>query len=292
MPTAFSIDGAAVAADAALVPVMDRGFLYGDSVFEVMRTYAGVPFGAEEHLARLFRSLDRMEMPALGIDERALLEEIRETIARAEEPECYVRIVVTRGGGPIELHPGNAGPSRRVIIAAPLAPIPEERWRDGIEVSTVRVHRATDATRAMGAKVSAYVANMLALMSARERGGAEALMVGEGGEISEGNSSNVFVVEGGALRTPPVSMGLLPGITRAFTIRAAADLGIACREDVLFARDLERADEVVVTSSLREVLPAVRVDGRVIGDGRPGAVAARLRARYRELVALRCGGLG
>ncbi|AKF06890.1 aminotransferase class IV [Sandaracinus amylolyticus] len=289
MPLAITIDGRPSTEADATVSVLDRGFLFGDSVFEVVRTYGGVPFAGREHLERLARSCEGLGI-VVPVSLDALEREIADTIARSGEPECYVRIVITRGRGPLNIDPAPAKHPLRVVIAAPLSPWPEGLHTRGVEVATVRVERATDHTRAAGAKVSAYVANMLALSTARERGAYEAMMVGAGGEISEGTTSNVFVVTAGEVRTPPLSMGILGGITRRYVLRAADDLGVPWRETVLFPRDLERADEAFLTSSLREVVPIVGVDGVRIGEGRPGPITARLLERYRELVRAHCDG--
>lgn len=288
MPIAITIDGEPRSEHEATVSVLDRGFLFGDSVFEVMRTYGRVPFGEREHLDRLARSCERMGF-ALPAPIEVFSAEIRDAIARSSEPECYVRVVVTRGRGPLHIDPSHARDPVRVVIAAPLPPLPEGLYERGVAIVTVRAHRATDHTPAAGAKVSAYVGNLLALSAARARGGYEALMVGEGGEITEGNSSNVFAIRAGTLRTPPVSTGILPGITRAFVIRVAAALGIPVREEILFASDLERADEAFLTSSLREIVPIVSVDGVTIAGGAPGPLTRRLHAHYREMVRARCG---
>ncbi|UJR80524.1 aminotransferase class IV [Sandaracinus amylolyticus] len=289
MPISISIDGRACTEADATVSVLDRGFLFGDSVFEVVRTYGGVPFAGREHLERLVRSCEGLGI-VMPVSIEVLEREIEDAIARSGEPECYVRVVITRGRGPLNIDPTPAKHPLRVVIAAPLGAWPEGLHTRGVEVATVRVERATDHTSAAGAKVSAYVANMLALTTARERGAYEAMMLGAGGEISEGTTSNVFVVTGGEVRTPPLSMGILGGITRRYALRAADDLGVPWRETILFARDLERADEAFLTSSLREVVPIVGVDGVRIGEGRPGPITTRLLARYRELVRAHCGG--
>lgn len=287
MTLAFSIDGVDRTELDATVSVLDRGFLFGDSVFEVLRTYGREPFALEEHLQRLKRSCAALGI-TMPVSPATLEAEVRRTIARVESDEVYVRIVITRGQGPLHIGPTNASSPVRVVIVSPLAPWPIGLHERGVEVATVRVHRATDHTRAAGSKVSAYVANMLALATARERGAYEALMVGEGGELSEGTTSNLFVWSGGELRTPPLSMGILPGITRDFVIRAATDLGIPVRAQVLFSRDVSTADEGFLTSSLREVVPIVGIDGIKIGSGRPGAITASLHQRYRELVWQHC----
>lgn len=288
MPIAISIDGRASTEADATVSVLDRGFLFGDSIFEVVRTYGGVPFALDEHLERLARSCEKLGIP-LPVPLDRLAAEVGEAIARSGEPECYVRVVITRGRGPLNIDPTPARHPLRVVIAAPLPPWPEGLHERGVEVASVRVERATDHTRAAGSKVSAYVANMLALMTARERGAYEAMMLGSGGEISEGTTSNVFAVREGVVRTPPLSMGILGGITRAFALRAAEDCGVPWREEVLFARDLEHADEAFLSSSLRELVPIVAIDGVRIGEGRPGPITQRLLARYRALVRAHCG---
>jgi branched-chain amino acid aminotransferase len=283
MPLAFCIDGVDRTELDATVSVLDRGFLFGDSVFEVLRTYGRVPFAMREHLERLARSCAAMgiEMP---VSLETLAKEVRRTIARTAADDVYVRVVITRGQSPLNIDPTNANSPLRVVIVSPLAPWPLGLHEEGVEVATVRVNRATDHTRGAGSKVSAYVANMLALATAREQGAYEAMMVGEGGELSEGSTSNLFVWSAGILRTPPLSMGILPGITREYVLRAALELEIPTREQVLFCSDVAKADEVFLTSSLREVVPIVAIDGIKIGSGRPGQTTARLHQRYRELV--------
>ncbi len=283
MPLAFCIDGADRTELDATVSVLDRGFLFGDSVFEVLRTYGGKPFAMREHLERLARSCGAMGIE-LPVTLETLAVEVRRTIARVAAEDVYVRIVITRGRGPLHIDPTSARSPLRVVIVSPLLPLPSGLHEDGVEVATVRVNRATDHTRAAGSKTSAYVANMLALAAGRERGAYETMMVGEGGELSEGTTSNLFVVRAGILRTPPLSMGILPGITRDFVLRAALDLDIPICEQVLYCSDVEHADEAFLTSSLREVVPIVAMDGVKIGNGRPGPFTARLHRQYRVLV--------
>lgn len=294
MPIAISIDGVPASGEAARVSVLDRGFLFGDSVFEVLRTYGGVPFAAREHLERLERSCRGMgfAMPApIEVIER----EVRDAIARSGEPDCYVRVVVTRGTHdalPISISPPPSPSPLRVVIATPLPQIDAAIHAQGVEMGTVLVHRPTDRTTAEGAKISAYVMNMLALAQARAQGAYEALLVDEQGAMSEGSSSNFFVVKDGVVVTPPASTGLLVGITRTFAIHACESLGVAVRERVLFTPDVRAADEAFLTSSIREIVPVVRLDGWTIGQGRPGALTQRIHARFGELVAAHCAARG
>jgi branched-chain amino acid aminotransferase len=286
MTTLAVIDGSLRTRERASISVFDRGFLFGDSVFEVLRTYDGKPFELGAHLERLARSARGMGI-AMPIDARRFAREVERGLAKAANPESYVRIVLTRGEGPLHIDPRTAEGPRRVILVSPLLDLPSELYAHGVELMTVRFGRATDHSRAEGAKVSAYVSNMLAFWDARDRGGYEALMVADDGHVSEGNSSNVFIVRGGAILTPPLSLGILPGITRGLVQRIAAELGVGFEEAMLFASDFERADEAFLTSSLREVVPVVRIDGRKIGDGLPGTLTLRLldayRSRTREL---------
>lgn len=286
MTTLAVIDGSLRSAERATISVLDRGFLFGDSVFEVLRTYGGRPFELGAHLERLARSARGMGIE-LPIDARRMAREVERGLAKAGNDESYVRIVLTRGRGPLHIDPRTASRPTRVILVSPLLALPEDLYAAGVELTTLRFGRVTDGTRAQGAKVSAYVANLLAFWQARETGGHEALMVAEDGHVSEGNSSNVFVVRDGVVLTPPLALGILPGITRGIVQRLAAELGIALREAMLFARDFEQADEAFLTSSLREVVPVVRIDGRKIADGMPGRLTLRLleayRARTREL---------
>jgi branched-chain amino acid aminotransferase len=284
--TVVAIDGRLRSEERASISVFDRGFLFGDSVFEVMRTYGGVPFELGPHVDRLERSAAGMGI-ALPVDTRRIAREVDRTLAKAGNAESYVRIIVTRGRGPLHIDPRTASKPSRIIIVAPLLALPTELHARGVDVVSVRVSRPTDGTRAAGAKVSAYVSNMLAFWSAREAGGHEALMVADDGMISEGNSSNFFVVKDGGVDTPPLQTGILGGITRALVQRLCGSLGVPFRERLLFASDVDRADEAFITSSLREVVPVVGFDGRRVADGLPGPLTLRLldayRARTREL---------
>lgn len=280
------LDGMRVAPADARVSVFDRGFLFGDAVFEVLRVYRRAPFAIDEHLARLARSLDGLAItPSFTIAQ--LRAEILEAVDGLGEDDAYVRVMVTRGQGALHLDPRRAwGPTTRVVIAAPLLPLPATVY-EGVAIASVRAERPTDHTRAAGAKVAAYVSNLLALQVAQSRGAYEAALVGADGSISEGHSSNLFVVTRGTLVTPPISCGILGGITRAMALEEARAEGIAIAERLLFARDFECADEAFLTSSLREIVPITSIDGASIAGGRVGPITTRLHARYRTRVLAR-----
>lgn len=279
-PGVIDIDGELFPPDQARISVFDRGFLYGDSAFEAMRTYAKRSFRERDHLDRLQRSCERLRI-ALPIS----LDELGRRVARAIEhsdlPECYIRIVVTRGSGPMGLDLTLASAPSVVVYALPLK-LPEARiYREGIAVHLVHTVRSTDGGPAAGAKTSNYLASMLALDDARRGGASEAIIVDAHGHVVEGTTSNIFLVRDGALYTPPALAGILEGITRRTVFELAAARGMACREIELRAADLHAASEVFITSSIREIVPVVRVDDVVIGGGAPGPSTLALIDAYR-----------
>jgi branched-chain amino acid aminotransferase len=280
-----AIDGEVVDSDEARVSVFDRGFLYGDSVFEVYRTYDGVPFAEREHLERLARSAARIMIPMPASIE-TLSSEVRATLDAAGEGDWYVRVIVTRGTGPLTYDPTTARGPLRVIIADPVSVPPAEQYERGIAVALLEASRPTDDARAAGAKASNYLANLLAVHEAKQKGAQEALMLGRDGQILEGASSNLFIVKDGKVRTPEPQPGILVGITRATVMGVAAQEGIEVVEAEVRPDDLYGADEAFLTSSIRVVMPVVSAEGRTIGSGRPGPVTKRLHAAYLRAVSL------
>lgn len=281
VPTVISIDGTVVDPETAAVPVLDRGFLYGDSAFEVLRTYRGQPFAMRAHLERLSRSCERIGIPEP--DEVIVRREIEDALDAAKNEESYVRVIITRGVTAIGLAVGAEVKPRRVIVVLPLAGQPRELYERGVDVVTVSIARSLDGTGAAGAKASNYLPNILALETARARGAYEAISVASGGELLEGSTTNLFVITEGRVATPPLSVGILGGITRRTVIDAARSEGIALDERLLFPPDLYRADEAFITSTLREVIPVVRADGVTLGDGAPGTITKRLHAAFRRV---------
>jgi len=272
-----SIDGRVVAPEAATIPVYDRGFLYGDAVFETLRTYDGVPCALEAHVARLLRSAGRLRIAVPGGAD-VVRTQILEAFAAARESatdDGYARIMLTRGAAPLGLDMDLAKAPSVIILVEPLPPPPA--YDVGIRVVTVATLRAADGTPAAGAKVTSYLASILALADAKAQGAQEAVLLDARGRVIEGTTSNVFVVSaGGRIRTPGEEVGLLLGITRALVMEAAP-----VETAMLTAEDLYAADEVFVTSSVREVVGVVAVDGRTIGGGTPGPVTRRVHEAYR-----------
>jgi branched-chain amino acid aminotransferase len=270
--------------EVATISVYDRGFLYGDSVFETIRTYSGRPFALDEHLARLARSAERVfiSLP-VALDEMA--REVEHGIRLAANAESFARIMLTRGTGPLGLDPDLAEKPSRVILIEPFAPPTAEAYDQGIEAIVVHAARAHDATPAAGAKIANYLTSLLAIREARRRGAVEAFIVDARGSVLEGTTSNVFLVKGGELVTPPENVGILAGITRAYVLRDADAAGIRTSLREVRESELFEADELFISSTLREIVPVVRLDGRPIGGGRPGPVTRRLHAAFQRHVA-------
>lgn len=283
MTSLVLIDGRPSPPEAAKVSVFDRGFLYGDSVFEALRTYGGRPFALDRHLQRLASSAARVfiDLP-VSIDQ--LGREVQSAIVGAGNAESYVRLTVTRGvGEALGLDPGLSRHALRVVIVTPLKSPPAETYRDGVSVVTHRTERVTDHSAAAGAKVGNYLTAVLAIRQARLVNAAEALIVDGRGSVVEGATSNVFaVLHDGTLVTPPESDGILLGITRETVLSVAAQLGIPIQLESLPLDAVKNAAEVFVSSSIRELVPVVSVDGAPIGTGKPGPTTLRLLTAFRE----------
>jgi branched-chain amino acid aminotransferase len=277
------IDGRPMAPEAAKVSVFDRGFLYGDSVFETIRTYGGRPFALPRHLARLAKSAASVFID-LPVSVEQLGREVQSAIVGAGNPESYVRLTLTRGvGETLGLDPGLSRHALRVVIVTPLKSPAPEMYRDGVSVVSYRTERVTDNSPAAGAKVGNYLTAVLANREVRKAGAAEALIVDGRSRVVEGATSNVFVVEhDGTLVTPPEEDGILLGITRETVLSVAADLGIPVRFESLPLEHVKRAAEVFISSSIRELLPVVSIDREVVGSGAPGVVTMRLLSAFRD----------
>lgn len=283
MTSLVLIDGRAMAPDAAKVSVFDRGFLYGDSVFETLRTYDGKLFALGRHLDRLAASAARVFID-LPVPLDQLGREVEAAVLSAGNAESYVRLTLTRGvGETLGLDPGLSRLPLRVVIVTPLqAPSPEV-YRDGVAVITQRTERVTDRSAAAGAKVGNYLTAVLASRQARAAGAAESLFVDARGCVVEGATSNVFaVLADGTLITPPEGDGILLGITRETVLQIALQLGLQVCQQSLPLEVVKTASELFISSSIRELVPVVKVDGASVGDGRPGPTTLSLLAAFRQ----------
>lgn len=284
MRTVVSVNGRVTGPSEAVVPALDRGFLYGDSVYEVVWWHRGCPIQAEEHLARLVESGRRVYLDLRGDRERWLAP-VREAVAASgagPEDDAYVRLVVTRGAGPLGLHVGAGLSPNVVVVVAPANRPSREEWARGLSVALVGRRRVSVKALDPGAKTGNYLNNLLALHEAEAQGADDAVLLNDRGEVTEGTTSNVYVVSGGAIATPPLDAGILKGTTRTRVLSLCARGGLPASERALLPEDLLRADEAFLSSSVRGVVPVTRIDERPVGSGRPGPVTERVHALFEE----------
>ena len=281
MPEIVYVNGRITRPEEATVSALDRGFLYGDGLFETMRAYGGTVFRLERHLDRLYASTEvlRIRLPHAR-DELAGI--IRDLLARSGIAEACVRLAVSRGVGINGLRLDGGTPTV-VIWVRELTPYPASLYDCGARLLVSR-YRVNSASPLPPHKTANYLLCLLARDEARAAGADEALLLNERGEIAEGATTNVFLVKDGAAATPPPGCGLLPGITREAVLGLCAEGGVPCGERVLSLDDLPAADEVFLTNSVMEVMPVSRVNSRRVGAACPGPVTLYLGRRYRDLV--------
>jgi branched-chain amino acid aminotransferase len=277
----ISVNGTLSPADRAVVPVLDHGFLYGDSVYETLRTYRGEPFLMSRHLRRLANSCRMIQLAAP--EERDVERDVRRALAEAANEESYIRIMVTRGVGPIGYERGLCPKAGLIVIVMPLKRVPAEHYEKGIAATIGDRRRNPRESLDPAIKSCNLLNNVLAHMEAEDAGARETILLNTRGFLAEGTHTNVFFVRNGVLRTPSLQCGLLQGITREAVLECAREEKVPVEEGEYPAADLRSADEAFVTSTLQEVLPVTKLDGKAIGDGRPGAVTRRLHERFRRL---------
>lgn len=259
----------------ALLP-LDRGFTLGDGLFETMRAYGGRIFRLQEHLARLEAGLLRLELPVPA----GLKDAVLETLAASGHRDAMVRLTVSRGP---DGEDGLEATSHPTVVVSAKAYAPDPRWyEDGIRAAVVSA-RVNEFAATAGLKQIGYLEPLRAQAEAKAAGADEAIRLDTQGHVAEGGMSNVFLVVEGVLRTAPASCGILPGITRAAVLELAGDQGLEVFTAPIPPSALERASEIFITSSLRELVPVTRLNGRPVGDGRPGPITLRLLAAYRAL---------
>ena len=279
---AVYVNGTIRPANEAVVPVYDHGFLYGEGVYETLRTYNRVPFLYDRHQARLRASAERLHLD-VPFSDGQLAGWIDETVAQAGElNEAYIRILLTRGVGELNYDPRSTPNPTTVIIVKPFEPPAARVFEQGINICLVDVLRNHPGSVNPLIKANNLLNNALAMQEANRRGGEEGLMCNYRGELSECAQANFFMVRGGVVLTPPSGAGLLEGITRAFIFEVGRGERIEVRDEVLYPKDLQTADEAFITSTTRELSPVVSIDGKPIGDGKVGAVTTRLLDGYRR----------
>ena len=279
---AVYVNGTIKPAHEAVVPVYDHGFLYGEGVYETLRTYNHVPFLYDRHIGRLRASSDRLQLDVPFSDEQ-LSGWIDETVAAAGEmKESYIRILLTRGVGELNYDPKSTPTPSLIIIVKPLEEPPARVFNDGIKISLVPILRNHPGSVNPLIKSNNLLNNALAMQEAYRRGAEEGLMCNYRGELSECSQANFFMVRGGVALTPKSKAGLLEGVTRAFLFEVGQDVGVEVRDETLMPQDLETADEAFITSTTRELSPVTSIDDRILGTGKPGPVTLKLLDGYRK----------
>lgn len=277
------INGEFFAPEDAKISVYDHGLLYGDGVFEGLRVYSGKVFRLQQHLDRLEESARAIHLE-LPISLQQLTADTNETVAKNGISDGYIRMIVTRGAGPLGLDPFKCSDPQVIIIADSITLYPDSFYENGLELvtaSTIRNHPAALSPRI---KSLNYLNNILAKMEGLKAGCIEALMLNHKGEVAECTGDNLFVVKNGRLNTPPIEAGILEGVTRNAVLELAREAGIETTEVPMTRHDIYVADECFLTGSAAEVIPAVKLDGRQIGDGKVGPITQQLNQAFRELV--------
>ncbi len=282
------IDGRVQPLAEARVPVTDHGLLYGDGVFEGIRFYAGTPFLLEEHLQRLRNSARAISLD-IPWNNESLSSIMAEVIDAFDGEDGYLRLIVTRGDGPLGIDPAPCRTPRLIVIASRLEMVDPATRTRGIRLVTAATRRLPPDGLDPRIKSLNYLNHILARIEANRAGADEAVLLNDQGRVAEGTADNLFIVRNGCLLTPPVIDGALPGITRALILKLASDMGIEAREQSLAPYDLHTADECFLTGTGAELIPVREIDGRM-AKACPGPVFQRCHRAFRETIRRHCEG--
>ncbi len=277
------IDGKYYDRNEAMISVFDHGLLYGDGVFEGIRVYSGKIFKLAEHIDRLYRSaktiLLNIPMSRAEMEEAAL-----EAVKKNSKKDGYIRLIVTRGEGPLGLDPGQCAKPTVIIIVGDIQLYPHEYYEKGISVVTAASRRMPADSLDPRVKSLNYLNNIMAKIEAKQSGCLESVLLNHEGYVTECTADNIFIVKDGTLLTPAPHFGALDGITRMTVMDVAAGCGMDARETALTRYDLYTADECFMTGTGAEIVPVTKIDGRVIGNGEAGEVTKRLTEGFRKVV--------
>jgi branched-chain amino acid aminotransferase len=266
----------------AALSVFDHGVLYGDGVFEGIRSYHGLIFKLREHIDRLFESAHTI-MLKIPLSKAEVIDVVKESLRVNRLRDAYLRLVVTRGEGDLGLDPRKCNSPTVFVIADRIELYPKKLYEQGLELVTVATQRNVPEALNPQIKSLNYLNNILAKIEAINAGYEEAIMLSPSGYVTECTGENIFIVKGRRLLTSPPYIGVLPGITRQTVMELGATLKLDVREELLTRHDLFNADEVFFTGTAAEIVPVVKIDGRVIGSGKPGPVTRKLQQAFRQL---------
>jgi branched-chain amino acid aminotransferase len=277
MQTRININGLITPPETASISVLDHGLLFGDSVYETLRTYQKRPFLFSRHYARLQHSADAIHLKLPWTKDETLAQ-IRRTLLPGE---CRIRLLVTRGVGALAADPETCADPTAIIIVVPLGIVPEHVYTEGVKVVISSVRRSQ---RLADVKSGSLIHQVLASREAKAKGAFEAVLLTADEKLSDGITSNIYLVRDGKLMTPSRDAGIVEGITRGVVLDLARRTGLPVVEGLFPINEIDTADEMFLTSTTREVVPIVRVDDKQVGSGRPGAVTTRLLDTYRSEV--------
>jgi branched-chain amino acid aminotransferase len=276
------IDGQLVPETEAKISVFDHGLLYGDGVFEGIRFYNGRVFRLEQHIRRLYDCAKSI-LISIPMTPSEMIKATCETVAANKLQDGYIRLVVTRGVGPMGLSPYKCPRPSVIIIASTITLYPKEAYENGLTMATVATRRPSHDILSPQVKSLNYLNNIMAKVEAIQAGAEEGLMLNDVGLVAECTGDNLFIIRDGVISTPPLTAGALDGITRGVAFEIARDLGVPIKERDLSRHDIFTADECFLTGTAAEVIAAVKLDQRSIGSGKPGALTQKIIARFREL---------
>jgi len=280
------LNGRFVPQEEAIVSVFDHGYLYGDGIYETMRAYGGTLFLLDRHLDRLVRSANAISL-ALPLSPEEIGKALKETLLVNNLTEAYVRLHFSRGPGEIGLDPALCPEPTMVIMARPFKDYPAEYYERGVSAAVVKTRRNHPLALDPSIKGTNFLNNILAKIESIRAGAYEGIMLNWEGFVAEGTICNIFMVKSGTLVTPALSIGILEGVTRGLVLHLADMLHVPTQETAFTPEELVTADECFITNSTMEVMPVTIIDGKLIGNGRPGPVTAALARAYTDEV-LKC----
>lgn len=287
MPLKIYIDGRLYNKEDARISVLDHGLLYGDGVFEGIRSYNRLVFCLKEHIDRLYRSA-RTIMLDIPLTKEKMIKAVCDTLKANQLNDAYIRLVVTRGEGDLGLDPRKCrGNARVIIITDKIALYPEKFYKQGLNIITVPTRQKVAEALNPQIKSLNYLNNILAKIEAINTGCEEAIMLNSEGYVTECTGDNIFIIKDKILFTPPKFVGILEGVTRTVVIEIAANKKIRVREEIFTRHDIYNADECFLTGTAAEIVPVAEVDGRVIGRDKPGPTTLMLMKEFQNLTRIR-----
>ncbi len=282
MSLTIYLNGEYVKEEEAKVSVFDHGLLYGDGIFEGIRAYHNRVFKLDQHIDRLYENAHSI-MLDLWLSKEEMKEVVLETLRKNNLRDAYIRLVVTRGYGDLGLDPAKCPKATIFCIAAKIQLYPQELYDNGLVVNTVATRRNSNEATNPRFKSLNYLNNIMAKIESKLTGTIEAIMLNNEGHVAEATGDNIFIIKNGVLITPPTYAGVLEGVTRNSVMEIAKDRGMEVKETLFSRHDVYSADECFLTGTAAEVISVIKVDGRVIGSGKPGAITKELNAEFREL---------